>query len=173
MDELEPHIVLTPLRRDRKRIAVGEPVLLTADEGVALRACGAVERDPDAATGSGAFDLGEALADLIAKGHDVASMTMKDIQALLGSNGKGVRRAQVDAALDLIKADDKTASEAETARIAAIVDAINKLGPEALDKKGAVDPAAVRGVFSEDDPPSDAAIAAAVAAIALTEGGAG
>lgn len=173
MADLEPHIVLTPLRRDRKRLAAGEPVMLTADEGAALRACGAVERDPEAATGGTAFDLGEALADLMAEGHDIASMTMKDIQALLGSNGKGVRRAQVDAALDMIKADDKTATEAETARVAAIVDAIDRLGPEARDENGAVDPAAVRGAFPHDDPPSDAAIAAAVAAIALTEEGKG
>lgn len=152
-----------------KIVPADAPIDLDDDDRARLIAAGAVtdkvatlvDRDDEP------FDLADRLATLIAEGHEIASMTVKDIQALLGPDGKGVKRADIDAALDTIKAEDVAGQQA-TARITAIVDAIVKLGPEALDDDGAVDPAAVRGVFPDDDPPSDDAIAAAVAIMALT-----
>lgn len=50
------------------------------------------------------FNLVNALSDLIAADHDIKSMNMSDIGALLGANSRGVKRKDVDAALAEITA---------------------------------------------------------------------
>lgn len=55
-------------------------------------------------SGLGEFDLVNALSDLIAADHDIKSMNMSDIGALLGANSRGVKRKDVDAALAEITA---------------------------------------------------------------------
>lgn len=51
-------------------------------------------------------DLKSHLVDLIAEGHDVASLKMGDLLKLLGKHGRGVKRDDVDAALASITDPD-------------------------------------------------------------------
>lgn len=45
------------------------------------------------------FDLVKTITDLIADGNDIKAMNMADIGKLLGANSRGVKRADIDAAL--------------------------------------------------------------------------
>lgn len=82
-----------PLDDERKRL-LGLGIIREAD--------GVTEGEQDA----DAFDLADALATAISVGHDVPGMNMDAIHKLLGADGDGVKRADVDAALATIKTDD-------------------------------------------------------------------
>lgn len=103
-----------------------------------------------------AFDLADTLQKLMGEGHDVAEMNMKQIIAMLGDNGKGVKRADVDAALETIKVDVPE-------DVASVVTVIDTLGSDALgDDTGEVSAAKVAASYAEDEKPSEETIAAAI-----------
>lgn len=169
MPELE---AVSPVKHEGKRIAPGE-VFTVSDpkevarligNGVAINPA-AVQVEPETS-----FDLADALQKLISEGHDIAGMNMAEIKKLLGADGASVKRAEVDAALaDIVS--DATAAQASTELVGKIVDVIKALGPDVLDEDGAVDPAKVKAAFMPGPlmgELSDEAIAAAVAAMALT-----
>ncbi|WP_375590197.1 hypothetical protein ABWH89_05035 [Hoeflea alexandrii] len=166
MPELE---AVMPVKHEGKRIAPGE-AFTVSDPKEAERLIGngaALNLAAEQAETENAFDLADALQKLISEGHDIAGMNMTEIKKLLGADGASVKRAEVDAALDSIVSENM-AAQASTELVAKIVDVIKSLGPDALDENGAVDPAKIKAGFAWDQVPSDEAIAAAVAAMALT-----
>lgn len=156
---------LNPVKHEGKRIAPGDTFTVSDPKEVARLLGNGSAIDAGHTTPETGFDLGDALQTLISEGHDVASMNMTELKKLLGTEGSSVKRADVDAALADIKSE-AIAGQASTELVGKIVDAIKTLGPDALDENGAVDPAKVRTAF--DGEVSDEAIAAAVAAMALT-----
>lgn len=166
MPELE---AVTPVKHEGRRIAPGEPFTVS-DPKEAERLIGngaAIKAAAGQAGTDNGFDLADALQTLISEGHDIAGMNMAEIKKLLGADGASVKRADVDAALADI-AVGIASDQASTELVGKIVDVINSLGPDALDENGAVDPAKIKAGFAWDQVPSDEAIAAAVAAMALT-----
>lgn len=166
MPELE---AVLPVKHEGKRIAPGEVFTVSDPKEVArLIGNGAVINSGEMQVEPlGGFDLADALQKLISEGHDITKMNMAEIKKLLGAEGASVKRAEVDAALaDIVS--EATAVQASTELVGKIVDVIKSLGPDALDESGAVDPAKVKAGFAPDQVPSDEAIAAAVAAMALT-----
>jgi hypothetical protein len=87
-------VVYTP-KSERSTIALSDK------EAKRLQPLGCIgeAESTDDATSETDFVLKDALVALISEGHDVKSLNMADLGKLLGANARGVKRADVEAAL--------------------------------------------------------------------------
>lgn len=166
-DDLKLFPVKSPLRRDGKRFAPGTAVALTVDEAAHLANLGVVGTEPVGA-GPESDEVGHPLEDAL-RAQLAAGSTLDDLRkANVGDIAKAtklkVKRAEIDAALDTIAAE-----QAATAVIAAIVEALKALGDNVRDDAGEIDRDKVRALQPAGEMPwTDEQIATAATALALT-----
>lgn len=104
-DAKKTYPVLSRVRHSGEAYLPDEFISLSEQEAAPLLKLKAIGLHKDKpATENTAFDLETAITDLIAAGHDIKSMNMSDISALLGANSRGIKRKDVDAALAKITA---------------------------------------------------------------------
>lgn len=109
-DAKQTYPVLSRVRHSGEVYQLNEFISLSAQDAeplLKIKAIGPHEPTPKIVNTGAEFNLATALVSLIADGHDIKSMNMSDIGALLGANSRGVKRKDVDAALAAIDAQSE------------------------------------------------------------------